>query len=211
MKITSFLLTSWFFLFIGNIVLFYNIFCLVVLLWPVIPCRRWLVSRIPQILLSGNMISSVGYAFYFAYYVYELIGIVFLGLFGFGFFLISCRFLCSKFHDLAKCPFFYYFWNIDSRAGHLWFGFPIGVSQYLQFCSFGLFFGPIPYFPVSVVLCIGSSLMSSSRFDKKASGMVFFLIFSSHMFCCICSTTFDTSRPSSFSSLSLTFCRWLMI
>ena len=104
-------------------------------------------------------------------------------------------------HAFAKCPFFLQIWHYGSRAGYLGFIFQFGVSQYLQFRSFGLSFGLVPCFPVYVILFTGSSLMSFSRFDIRASGMVVFLFFRLYVFCCICSTIFSTFKIFSFSNL----------
>ena len=54
-------------------------------------------------------------------------------------------------------------------------GFRFSALQKLRFYSFGLSFGLVPYFAVYVVLCIGSSLVSFSRFDISAFGILFFL------------------------------------
>ena len=115
--------------------------------------------------------------------------------------LISCRFCYSNLQVFAKCAFLQ-LWPFDYRAGHLWLGFQFGASQCLQFRYLALSFGLLSYFPVCVILGIGSSLISFLRFDIKASGMVFFLFFLSYVFCCICSKTFVTSKSFPFSSLS---------
>ena len=104
--------------------------------------------------------------------------------------LISCRFCCSNLHAFPEWPFLLHLWHITSRAGHLWFGFQFGASQYLHFWSLCLSFDLAPFCPVYVILCLGSSLKSFSRLDIRASGMVFFLFFRSFVFSWICSTTF---------------------
>ena len=50
-------------------------------------------------------------------------------------------------------------WHTDFRIQQLWLRFQLGESQYLQFRSFGLTFGLVPYLPERVILCIGSSLI----------------------------------------------------
>ena len=105
----------------------------------------------------------------------------------------------------GEVSFFLQFRVFDSRPGHLWSRFQFSASQYLQVRSFGLSFGLLPYCPVCVILCIGSSLMSFSRFDVRVSGMVFFLLFLSYMFCCICPTAFGTSKSLFFNSWSRNF------
>ena len=52
---------------------------------------------------------------------------------------------------------------------------------------------------------MGSSLTSFFLFDVGAYGIVFFLFFRLYVFCCICSTTFGTSKSFSFSSLYRNF------
>ena len=115
--------------------------------------------------------------------------------------LISCRFCFSSLHVFTKW-FFLDLWHNTSRAGHLWFRLQFGASQNLQFWSLCLSFDLVRFCPVYDILCIGSSLVSFSRFDIRASGMVFFLFFRSYVFCCICSTTFAKSKSFSSSSSS---------
>ena len=88
--------------------------------------------------------------------------------------LVPCPSCCSNLHALVKWPFLWHLWHFTSRAGHLWFGFQFGASQYLQFQPLCLSFDLVPYWLIYVSLCIGSSLMSFSRLDSRNSGMVFF-------------------------------------
>ena len=83
--------------------------------------------------------------------------------------------------------------------------FQFGASQYLQIGSFGLSFGLVALFTVCVILCIGSSFMPLFQFDIWVSSILLFLFFRLYVFCCICSTTFGTSKSFASSYLSHNF------
>ena len=118
-------------------------------------------------------------------------------------FKISCSFRRWKPHAFAKCPFY----NCDKLILGLEICGPDSNLVRRNICNFELLssFGLVPYWAVCVILCMGSSLMSSSRFDIRASGMLFFLFFRSYVFRCISSATFGTSKSFSSSSLSRNF------
>ena len=120
-------------------------------------------------------------------------------------FSISCHFRCTILHAFGKCSFFLQSWLIDSWTGFLWLRLQIGSSQHLQYRCFGLSSGVVPHFCVFVILRLRSFSISFSLIDKRASGMVYFLFFLSYVICCICSTTFSTSKSFSFGSWSRLF------
>ena len=84
-------------------------------------------------------------------------------------------------------------------------GFPIWCVTKTAFSFFGLSFGLVPYFPIYVMLCIGSSLISLSQFHISDCGIVSFLLFLSYVFSCICSTIYCRSKSFSFNNLSRHF------
>ena len=122
-------------------------------------------------------------------------------IFGFLIFFLPLIFQSTNFCELL---FLCTIMACQLPAGH-WLGFQFGALQYLQFRYFGLFFGLVPSFPVNVILCKGSFLISSFRFDISVSSIVFFLFFLSHVFCCICLTFFSTTESFSVNNLSCNF------
>ena len=126
--------------------------------------------------------------------------------------LFSCCFRNSNLQIFAKCIMFLQLCHVGSGAGLLWLGFHISSLHYLQVLSFGscfgLSFGLAPYIPVYFTSSIGSSLTSFCRFDVSSSRIVLFLFFLSHVFCCLCSTTFRTCKSSSFSNSPAISFRW---
>ena len=70
-----------------------------------------------------------------------------------------------------------------------------------------LFWSCFEFLCVCVNLCVGSFLISFSRFDISVTGMVFFLFLLSYAFCCNSSTSFGTFNCFSFRGLSRGFCR----
>ena len=138
------------------------------------------------VIFHGNMVCSVGYVFFFGYFVSRLVGITFFGLFKFRNFFISCCLWCSSLQIFAKCDLFFQSWHFDSGAEFLWLGFQFGAWQYLQFCSLGLSSGLVPFFPVFVPLSVASSSISFPGFDITYSGILLFKFFLSYVFCCIC-------------------------
>ena len=147
----------------------------------------------------------VGYVFYFEYFIYRLIGITFCILFGFRIFQIFFSlFEYLNLGAIAKFPFFLQLWHVVSRDEHLWLSFHFSASKNLQFLlgfSLSVLFR---FFPVCVILCVGSSFFLS-RFDTSCFSTVFLLFLLLYVFCCICSTTFGTSKHFSFKNLSRSF------
>ena len=86
------------------------------------------------------------------------------------------------------------------NAGHLCDGFPVGALQNLHGLSFVILFVPNLF-----IFCIGSSLVSFSRFVTRASIILFFRFFVSYVFCLINSIVFISSSSSSFINLLLSF------
>ena len=76
------------------------------------------------------------------------------------------------------------------------------VAKSARFFICNLFFGLVSELSI---LCIGSSFISFSRFDIRASGIVFFRFFLSYVFCLINSIVFANSSFYSFIKLSRSF------
>ena len=83
-------------------------------------------------------------------------------------------------------------------------GVPIWCNAIPAF-SFSWSLGLVLYFLLYVILCIGSSVISFSRFDIIPSGIVFFSVCLSYLFSCICSTVFGMSKSFASNSLFLSF------
>ena len=96
-----------------------------------------------------------------------------------------------RLHVRAKWPFFPQLLHVWSSAGHLCIGFQFGALQNLQGLLLLTFF--LGRELKLSILCIGSSLISSSQLDISASGIVFSSFFFSYVFCLINSIVFFIS------------------
>ena len=190
--------------------LYLKFFCLsfflhpVIFLWPLIVIHNEFFFCFLTFNCHGIMISSISYVFYLSYYVYRLVGIVFFGLVEFRKFFDFLLSLVIGAANFRKKPF--------SAVMTYWFSgwafiFKVPISC-ITICAISLFWSLFQSFSLNSCvhcLCTSSSLISSSRFDISASGIVLFLFLLSYAFWCTCSSTFSTSNSFSFNRLSRSF------